>query len=639
MTTGLNLSSIYQLRTNFTVIAVTGRTCSGCTTVSKQLTRGFGNGADYPGISDLKAIKHNSHRKYRIIYNYAKENFRRYNLISYKDVIVLFLLKYDLQALINYLQSEEFKAEFKRSKFSVEPNYSDEIKGLEKMSETFSEYARKRNDINFEAINEADNFYKLNALFDSDDYREFTQKFLSCFSVHSLVKRNKFLQIVANNLRKVGEPYSSGREVCPDCIFTIAEVINDIIKSYSKKNKLEGTSTQIVIDSLRNPMEVMFFKQRFSAFYLLSVNRDSSSREQKVAEKYSKEIDDIQKLLAEEYEGAKGSEFYKQYVRDCIQKADIHITYRTNEETRELNKTLNKEGDNTSPYFSWQMQLLKYVSLINQPGLVTPSPEERCMQVAYTAKYNSGCISRQVGATVTDEFYSIKAVGWNNTPEGQVPCSLRNAEDLLQDNGDIEAFTPYERENEFKGVLEVNFKEQIQNNKENLCGRNVCFCFKSLKNSISEGKNQVHTRSLHAEESAFLQITKYGGTGVMNGKLFTTASPCELCSKKAYQLGIKVIYYVDPYPGISEKQILQAGSTQRNPQVRLFNGAIGNAYHWLYEPFMAYKDELSLILSNPVKDKLTKIQEEAKVQKESYVRRIAELEEQVKQLEEKSKQQ
>ncbi|WP_404801019.1 hypothetical protein [Aquipluma nitroreducens] len=81
-------------------------------------------------------------------------------------------------------------------------------------------------------------------------------------------------------------------------------------------------------------------------------------------------------------------------------------------------------------------------------------------------------------------------------------------------------------------------------------------------------------------------MTKYGGTGIKNGKLFTTASPCELCAKKAYQLGIKVIYYIDPYPGISEEHILSSGS---NPiEIRLFNGAIGNAYHWLYDPIMPY---------------------------------------------------
>ncbi len=49
------------------------------------------------------------------------------------------------------------------------------------------------------------------------------------------------------------------------------------------------------------------------------------------------------------------------------------------------------------------------------------------MQLAFSAKLNSGCISRQVGAVVTDDNYSIKSVGWNSTPEGQTPCLLRNA--------------------------------------------------------------------------------------------------------------------------------------------------------------------------------------------------------------------
>ncbi len=122
-------------------------------------------------------------------------------------------------------------------------------------------------------------------------------------------------------------------------------------------------------------------------------------------------------------------------------------------------------------------------------------------------------------------------------------------------------------------------------------GRNNTFCFKSIHNKI----NQVHTRSLHAEENAFLQLTKYGSPGISGGNLFTTASPCELCAKKAYQLGIKQIYYIDPYPGISNNHILRSGSQQ--PTVTLFSGAVGRAYHDLYEPLMPLKDELARIAS------------------------------------------
>jgi len=75
--------------------------------------------------------------------------------------------------------------------------------------------------------------------------------------------------------------------------------------------------------------------------------------------------------------------------------------------------------------------------------------------------------------------------------------------------------------------------------------------------------------------------------------LFTTASPCELCSKKAYQLGIKQIYYIDPYPGISKDHILTFGDN--NPDIKLFYGAIGCAYTKLYSQRLSIKDELKML--------------------------------------------
>lgn len=125
-------------------------------------------------------------------------------------------------------------------------------------------------------------------------------------------------------------------------------------------------------------------------------------------------------------------------------------------------------------------------------------------------------------------------------------------------------------------------------------GRNLSYCFKSEYNKFTGEKNQVHTRSLHAEENAFLQLAKYGGQAISGGVLFTTASPCELCSKKAYQLGLSKIYYVDPYPGIAVRQVLMIGNNA--PKLLLFYGAIGRAFHRLYSPILAYKDELSTLV-------------------------------------------
>ena len=56
-------------------------------------------------------------------------------------------------------------------------------------------------------------------------------------------------------------------------------------------------------------------------------------------------------------------------------------------------------------------QLVKYITLMIHPGLIVPNDIERCMQLAYNAKYSSGCLSRQVGAVVTDSDFAVKAIG------------------------------------------------------------------------------------------------------------------------------------------------------------------------------------------------------------------------------------
>jgi len=94
MSKAIDLSHIYNLRNNFTVIGLTGQIGSGCSEAAEQLVKGF-NRIDFEDPYKIgfdnknEEFKNNSFRKYRIIYNYASINFKSYARIKYKDVLVL----------------------------------------------------------------------------------------------------------------------------------------------------------------------------------------------------------------------------------------------------------------------------------------------------------------------------------------------------------------------------------------------------------------------------------------------------------------------------------------------------------------------------------------------------------------------
>ena len=63
MCKGIDLSELYSLRKDFTIIALTGRTGSGCTTVAKQISEGF-NPKNFPDPRSFNKCNHNSYYKY-----------------------------------------------------------------------------------------------------------------------------------------------------------------------------------------------------------------------------------------------------------------------------------------------------------------------------------------------------------------------------------------------------------------------------------------------------------------------------------------------------------------------------------------------------------------------------------------------
>ncbi|MBF6650210.1 deoxycytidylate deaminase [Methylobacter sp. BlB1] len=544
------ISKIYGDEDDFIVLGLTGRTGSGCSTAARILQ------------AQKSQIKHslfsgespgsNEQRKERIIHHHFATTWTPFLLVQVRALITTFLLDEETtnvaDAFSDLMPEQETREAF--------------VKLLDGLQGPYKELAEKPNET------------------DAKTYYTATLP-ERCEAIKNLLGESGFVklyQTVGRNIRLSGTPYN--QNLIEGKFFTLAERMNSVIKQIHTQQKKNGEKTFIVIDAIRNPLEAIFFQDRYASFFLVAVSAPEKDRINRLRQlKYSEEdIASIDKIEYTPHDLDEPDFYSVQDIQACLQRADLYIS----------NPNVTSK---VNEFQGLANQLIRFVSLIRRPGIVTPSGIERCMQIAYTAKLNSGCISRQVGAVVTDTNYSVRSVGWNDAPHGQVPCNLRSREDLIKGR-DSSAYSEFERTDE--EYLEHFIKSTVRFDNIPMNGRNKAFCFKTEYNNFKNDKNQVHTRSLHAEENAFLQISKYGLSSIEGGFLFTTASPCELCAKKAYQLGITTIFYIDPYPGIALTHILQGGT--KNPSLILFSGAIGRAFHRLYSPIVAYKDELNALV-------------------------------------------
>lgn len=571
------VDEMYINKKKIMIVGLTGRTGSGCTKVASILRKSSISDLDIK-IPKTRDYDNSDERKQQVIYEFMKatDNWKSFTIIEGSTVILTFILEQGYDKLIDYLKNlNESECRFYDNKIY------EELKDIEHIFKTYnnsyriSDYVKDKNVAYYS--------YYTNEL---SKYKDMIYSILSkhiCYPNKDEKAQlyTYLMQVWGNNIRASGSPYCS--DFSQRNYYDIAKRMDDILKIIIESNDNES-SIRICLDALRNPYEVYYFKDNYKNFHLISVSTEDYFRKGRLSYLTKQEQEALESTECPTHFDSAKQQFYHQNVQGCVEISDIHI--------------FNPDITNEKYYFLTE-QLIKYIALILHPGLVTPTHIERCMQLAYNAKYNSGCLSRQVGAVITGNDFSIRAVGWNDVPKGQVPCNLRSVEGYCA-NKDEETFSNFELcDADFDAAMkQINISLEKIKDKG---GRSFSYCFKDIYNGYKGTTNQVFTRSLHAEENAFLQISKYGGSGIKGGYLFTTASPCELCAKKAYQLGITNIFYIEIYPGISINHVLSFGSNG-NPNMNLFYGAIGNAYISLYEPRMSQKDELELISGFKVKE-------------------------------------
>jgi deoxycytidylate deaminase/dephospho-CoA kinase len=546
-----------NLRDDFILIGLTGAIASGSTTVSKHLAKKFETFEITNTLDCELNAKTDDIEKRRI--QRVKEFYSQNPWNSFYHLKVSNILF----AIIFATKDVSENKDLKLNQWYKDSDHSDAITLSKQLISAIENY------------NEQDESFEIKTLLQNID------ELIAKKVTKSDISYTKVFQEVGKNLRDYGTIDKSLKSVLryddiPN-VFFIAETLRRVGKLLYNL----ADEKYIIIDALRNTYEIQYFKNRYANFYLFSVLADEETRRKRTQIQFGLKEGDYDKIKSFEYEDKEAS---SQNINSCIGLGDVF---------------LNNNANCTDKYLHYQ--LFKYIALVRKPALFTPNDDERNMQVALTARYNSGCISRQVGACVTGADGYVRGIGWNDVQEGNTPCLYRTLDELLQPN-ENEAYSEYEKSKEFQAYV----KKQDLNTK-------VPFCFKDIENKkhienklakfefavqtqkeLSKlFKNPTRERALHAEENAFLQLAKTGGQSVVGGTLYTTDSPCQLCAKKAMQLKIKRIVYIDAYPDISTTHTLKSGIKEEYPDFDMFEGVTGNAYFRLFRPIVGIKEELS----------------------------------------------
>lgn len=382
------ISKIYGEDDDFILIGLTGRTGSGCSTVAKILSEPIDK-LNYSLFTSNKPTS-NQQRKEKIIHNFLQKNWQPFVTIQVRSLLTLMLAQ---------SSNDEVK--------SLIESVSSEV-GAEKINQIINILEDIKTNFSTLAINEGDktDFYGTKLPAHSHRIRE-------ALSEGNFVK---LYQTIGSNVRNSGSPI--GSEITEGKFFTLAEKINEVVKEIREEKKGKQ-KTFIAIDAIRNPFEAIYFQERYSSFYLMAVSCEDEQRKGRLRKSgfIDAQIAAIDKQEYSDLDISEEAAYVWQDIQACLQRADLYIN--------------NPDSQNVvSGFKDLTNQVLTFVSLMKHPGLITPTSIERCMQIAYTAKLNSGCISRQVGALITDKNFSVQAVGWNDAPHGQVPCNLRNRFDL-----------------------------------------------------------------------------------------------------------------------------------------------------------------------------------------------------------------
>jgi deoxycytidylate deaminase len=310
----------------------------------------------------------------------------------------------------------------------------------------------------------------------------------------------------------------------------LAELAVQKIAYDRHKEKGEGAAYKprrrcYIIDSIKNDKELELLRIVYrDIHYAIGVFSSMDIRRRRLSSKQLKEAE-IDTLIERDSNEAMPN---GQKVRDTFTQSDFFLR---------LDSYSTDELDS---------RLERFLHLIFSTKVITPTVEETAMYQASSAAGNSACLSRQVGAALTDAGGEVLSIGWNDVPRAEGGLYTTALSDPLgkNDNRCFNIGTGCWNDKEKNQIAQELVDSLIE---EELIAESMrSEAFQKIRKSKIKELVEF-SRAVHAEMHAIITGCLHAGGKVQGGMLFVTTYPCHNCARHIIVAGIKKVYYIEPY--------------------------------------------------------------------------------------------
>jgi deoxycytidylate deaminase len=191
----------------------------------------------------------------------------------------------------------------------------------------------------------------------------------------------------------------------------------------------------------------------------------------------------------------------------------------------------------------------RFLHIILGTKLVTPACSETAMYLAASAAGNSACLSRQVGAALTDPNGEVIAVGWNDVPKAGGNLYVSDPKNDADGENDKRCWNLGGgicfNDREKRTIAELLVHDLV--GKDIIDAQNIESAISHIL-SNSKVKDLIEfSRAIHAEMHAILLGSRTAGERIKGSSLFSTTYPCHSCARHIIAAGVSEVYYIEPY--------------------------------------------------------------------------------------------